>query len=268
MPCVVRDFAVVSIQSQHLSSADAGSRVGPRGTRFFCFGHIDVTDTTAFDPNQRFLRESGVAARVAAIVEPVLAGLGFDLVRVKISGANGCTVQIMAERPDGTMGVDECELASKTISPLLDVEDPIDREYTLEMSSPGIDRPLVRPRDLARWIGHEARFEMDRAAHGRKRFRGWIDRVEGGLVVVRPIDGKADEPETFALPMTDIGEARLVMTDALIRESLRRDKAARKGRGEQADETDEGEPADASAQPAQEPAERPRRGPNRFKRRI
>jgi ribosome maturation factor RimP len=215
----------------------------------------------------RLVRESGQAARVANIIEPTLAGLGFDLVRVKVTGTNGCTVQIMAERPDGTMSVGDCELASKTISPLLDVEDPIDREYHLEMSSPGIDRPLVRPRDFARWVGHEAKIEMERPVPGgRKRFRGWIERTEGETVIVRLIDGKADEEPLVSLPMADIGEARLVLTDALIRESLNRDKAARKGRGEP-DEPETTETSGDAAQ-AEPPTPRPRRGPNRFKRRI
>lgn len=223
----------------------------------------------------RLIRETGVAARVAAIIEPALRGLGFDLVRVKVSGANGCTVQIMAERPDGTMSVDDCELASKTISPLLDVEDPIDREYHLEMSSPGIDRPLVRPRDFARWNGHEAKIEMATPVPGgRKRFRGWLGAVEGGTLAVRMLDAKADEDAEVSLPLEDIGEAHLVMTDALIREALSRDKAARKARGEQVDEisgeagTNTGTDAAQGAEDTAPAPTRPRRGPNRFKRRI
>ena len=239
-----------------------------------------MNDTSALDPDRRLIRESGVAQRVAAIVEPALGGLGFDLVRVKISGTNGCTVQIMAERPDGTMSVEDCERASKAVSPLLDVEDPIDREYHLEMSSPGIDRPLVRPRDFARWVGHEAKVEMDAPVVGRKRFRGWIDGIDGGAVELRLIDGKPEDAPTVLLPMIDIGEARLVMTDALIRESLQRDKAARtRGAAGDADETETdsaagdsaADPAPANSapgKPAAPAAERPRRGPNRFKRRI
>ena len=216
---------------------------------------------------KRLYRETGVAARVANIIEPALNGLGFDLVRVKISGTNGCTVQIMAERPDGMMGVDDCELASKTISPLLDVEDPIDREYHLEMSSPGIDRPLVRARDFRRWIGHEAKIEMDVPVSGRKRFRGWIDAVGDTAFTLRLIDGKADDPATVDLPFDDLGEARLMMTDALIREALRRDKAARKARGESVNDDEIPDSAPDAADAAPEPP-RPRRGPNRFKRRI
>lgn len=179
--------------------------------------------------DERLIRETGVAARVASIIDPALVGLGFDLVRVKVTGQNGCTVQIMAERPDGTMGVDDCEAVSRAISPLLDVEDPIDREYHLEISSPGIDRPLVRPRDFARWTGHEMRVEMEVPAAGRKRFRGVIEGLDGDAVVLRRDDAPEDTDPLVPLPMRDIREARLILTDDLIREALRRDKAARKG---------------------------------------
>lgn len=209
----------------------------------------------------RLITETGLAARIAGLIEPALQGLGFDLVRVKVTAQNGCTVQVMAERPDGTMGVEDCELVSKTISPLMDVEDPVSGEYHLEVSSPGVDRPLVRRRDFARWVGHEAKVEMATAAAGRKRFRGWIEAVTDGAVTLRILDGKPDDEPTIALPLSEIVEARLVMTDALIRDSLRRDKAARKGADE--DETPEQAAGDTPEAPP-----RPRRGPNRFKRRT
>src|SRR5215213_10228482 len=132
-------------------------------------------DTTV---ERRFITETGVAARVAAIVEPVLADLGFRLVRAKVSGLNGCTVQIMAERPDGTMTVEGCERISRALSPVLDVEDPIDRAYNLEVSSPGIDRPLVRRVDFERATGHEVKLEMARAVNGQKRFKGVVAGVD------------------------------------------------------------------------------------------
>src|SRR6188474_1701406 len=116
----------------------------------------------------RLIVEQGVAARVAAIAAPVLSGLGYRLVRVRVSGTTGITVQIMAERPDGSMAIEDCEAASRALSPVFDVEDPIDREYRLEMSSPGIDRPLVRRSDFARYAGHEAKIEMAVALDGRK----------------------------------------------------------------------------------------------------
>ena len=136
-----------------------------------------MTDETALD--ERLIRETGVAARVAAIIEPVLADLGYRLCGCKVTAQNGCTVQIMAERPDGTMNVEDCEKASKAISPVLDVEDPIERAYYLEVSSPGIDRPLVRLQDFARWAGHVAKIEMDELIDGRKRFRGTLLGLDG-----------------------------------------------------------------------------------------
>lgn len=177
----------------------------------------------------RLITETGPAARVAAIIEPVLNGLGFRLVRVRLSGRDGITLQIMAERPDGTFGIDECEAASRAISPVLDVEDPISGAYHLEMSSPGIDRPLMRISDFLRWSGHEVKVEMAVPFDGRKRFRGLLLGAEDSHAILRIADAAADAPDTFRLPITDIGEARLVMTDALIRDALRRDKALREG---------------------------------------
>src|SRR5918993_1959682 len=142
---------------------------------------------------RRFLIETGVAARVAAVVEPALADLGFRLVRVKVSGLNGCTVQIMAERPDGTMTVEDCEAVSRALSPVLDLEDPIERAYNLEISSPGIDRPLVRAGDFSRWAGYEAKVELAAPLSGRKRFRGVIRDVEGDTVGLELPDAKDGE---------------------------------------------------------------------------
>src|SRR5688500_18454057 len=122
--------------------------------------------------NRRLTRETGLESRIAHIVEPIAAGLGYDLVRVKGLGLYGMTVQIMTERPAGVMTVDYCELPSLNLPPAMDVADPIGREYHLAVSSPGIDRPLTRARDFAIWDGHEAKLEMDRPIDGRKRFRG------------------------------------------------------------------------------------------------
>src|SRR2546423_3330283 len=129
-----------------------------------------------------------MAARVAAIAAPVLETLGYRLVRVRVSGTSGCTVQIMAERPDGSMAIEDCEAASRALSPMFDAEDPIDREYRLEISSPGIDRPLVRRSDFERYAGHEAKIEMIVALDGRKRFRGVLTGVEGGSATLRRQD--------------------------------------------------------------------------------
>jgi ribosome maturation factor RimP len=174
----------------------------------------------------RLVVEPGVAARVSAVATPVLQGMGYRLVRIKISGEAGCTVQIMAERPDGTMQLEDCEAISRALSPVLDVADPIDRAYRLEISSPGIDRPLVRRSDFERYAGHLVKIEMALAHQGRKRFRGMLAGVEGGAVLLHRDDTKAGEESSVLLQMEDIAEARLVLTDELIAESMRRGKAA------------------------------------------
>src|SRR5215470_2351911 len=137
----------------------------------------DTVDTVRTE--QRLITEQGVGARIAAIAAPVLEGLGYRLVRVRISGMAGCTVQVMAERPDGTMTIEDCETVSRALSPVLDVEDPIDRAYRLEISSPGIDRPLVRRSDFERYAGHVVKVEMAVAIGGRRRFRGLLVGPEG-----------------------------------------------------------------------------------------
>ena len=164
--------------------------------------------------DQRLTRETGPALRVAKLIEPVLEGLGFRLVRVKMSGA---TLQIMAERPDGSFTIDDCEQASRAISPMLDVEDVISSRYFLEMSSPGIDRPLVRTEDFERWAGHEAKIEMAVPQAGRKRFRGVLEGFAEGevrLFIDNPEGGS--EKLLIGVPFAEIGEAKLMLTDALI----------------------------------------------------
>lgn len=180
----------------------------------------------ADEQESRFQRETGVAARVAAIVEPVVEDLGYRLVRVKVSGQNGTTLQIMAEKPDGTMDVEGCEAVSRALSPVLDLEDPISGNYHLEVSSPGIDRPLVRGGDFERWTGHEVKIELAVPLAGRKRYRGIIRGRDGDTVLIELPDAPGDDEVVAQLALADIGEARLVMTDELIRESLRRGKAA------------------------------------------
>ncbi len=190
-----------------------------------------MTDPTALDPTTsdpgepRLIVETGVGAHVAQIIEGAIQGLGYRLVRVKVSAVNGCTVQIMAERPDGTMTVDDCELVSRSVSPLLDLDDPVGKAYYLEVSSPGIDRPLVRAGDFARWAGHEARIELARPLEGRKRFRGLVGAPKDGLVPVTLTDAKADADPVVRLPLRDLADARLILTDELVRESLRRGAA-------------------------------------------
>jgi ribosome maturation factor RimP len=174
----------------------------------------------------RLVVEPGMGARVSAVATPVLQAMGYRLVRIKISGEAGCTVQIMAERPDGSMQIEDCEAISKALSPVLDIADPIDRAYRLEISSPGIDRPLVRRTDFERYAGHLAKIEMAVASHGRKRFRGILAGVEGASVRIHRDDARADEDTDVLLVMEDIADARLVLTDELVAESMRRGKAA------------------------------------------
>src|SRR6201997_4114452 len=139
----------------------------------------------------RLVVEPGVAARVSAIATPVLQGMGYRLVRVKISGEAGRPAQITAERPDGSMHIEDCEAISRALSPVLDVADPIDRAYRLEISSPGIDRPLVRRSDFERFADHLVRIEMAIAHQGRKRFRGTLGGVEGEIVRLHRDDIRA-----------------------------------------------------------------------------
>lgn len=173
----------------------------------------------------RIARETGLAGRVAAIAEPVALDLGFRLVRVRILGRDGCTVQIMAERADGTMNIDDCSRFSRALSATLDVEDPIDGHYNLEVSSPGMDRPLVRVSDFARWAGHEAKIELREMLDGRKRFRGLIGKVDADKVHVQQ-RSDAGTLEDYSLPLDLIDEARLVMTDALIAAALKAQRAS------------------------------------------
>ncbi len=176
---------------------------------------------------RRLTRETGLDARIAHIVEPIANDLGYELVRVKVSGLNGMTVQIMAERPDGAMTVEDCERLSRNVSPAMDVADPINREYHLEISSPGIDRPLTRSKDFETWAGHEAKIEMDEPVNGRKRFRGVLLGVRDGAAGVRLLDTPAEgEAGEAWLPIESIGEARLVLTNSLVKAALRRSAAA------------------------------------------
>ena len=216
-------------------------RVGPSGPLFLFWAvvgaprdaNLNLTGLRAVSgqvSDARFVGETGLAAEIASLAEPVLADLGFRLVRVVVSGRNGATVQIMAERPEGTITVEECAEISRRLSPVLDVHDPIKGQYTLEVSSPGIDRPLVRPSDFDAWAGYEAKIEMKELISGRKRFRGVLEGIEGEEV---RIEVELDQlgRQVIGLPLGLIGEARLVLTDELIRETLRR---AKKGSPDQA----------------------------------
>ena len=158
----------------------------------------------------------GPAARIEALIAPLVAELGFELVRVKFLSGTKSRLQIMAERPDGTMDVEDCAKISRAISALLDVEDPVPGEYILEVSSPGIDRPLTRLKDFARFEGFEAKVELQRLLNGRKRFRGVLAPVDGDIVQLTDEAGVLHR-----LPFALIDEAKLVLTDALIAQSMK-----------------------------------------------
>ena len=189
-----------------------------------------VATATQNETEPRLIVEPGLSARVTTIAEPVIEQLGYRLVRVKVSAADGCTVQIMVERPDGTMVVEDCETVSRALSPVLDMADPIDKAYRLEVSSPGIDRPLVRKSDFDRYAGHLVKIETEIPIDGRKRFRGLLIGTEGEAARIRQ-DDKKDDTEAggaaeILLPIEEMSEAKLVLTDELVTEALRRGKSA------------------------------------------
>jgi ribosome maturation factor RimP len=186
--------------------------------------HDEGNDRLHEAADARFIVENGLAAQIAALAEPVIEAHGFRLVRVVVSGRDGGTVQVMAERAHGQIDVNELALISRDLSPLLDAHDPIKDRYYLEVSSPGIDRPLVRAGDFARWAGHEAKLETAAPVLGRKRFRGLLRGVADQAALLERTDARAEEEATVAIPLADIAEARLVLTDELVAESLRRGK--------------------------------------------
>ncbi len=166
------------------------------------------------------IAKTPIDRRLAAIVAPVIEGLGFELVRLRLMGGQRKTLQIMADRPEGGIVVDDCARISTAISAALDVEDPIDEAYTLEVSSPGIDRPLTRLKDFDLWAGHEARIETEAPIDGRRRFRGLLQGTEGDEVLIELDRGKLG-PVTVGLKFEWLADAKLVLTDALIAEALR-----------------------------------------------
>lgn len=168
----------------------------------------------------RFVRETGPAAEIAMLVEPVLEELGFQLVRIKVSGRDGGTVQVMMEREDGTCSIENCTAVSRRLSPLLDAHDPMPGSYHLEVSSPGIDRPLVRPKDFNNWVGYEAKVELNELIDGRRRFRGKLDGYSDGEVRIEVELENEDGPRTLGLPVGLIVAAKLVLSDDLVKASL------------------------------------------------
>ncbi len=166
------------------------------------------------------IAKTAIDRRLAALITPVIEGMGYELVRLRLMGGNTKTLQIMAERPEGGIEVDECARISTAVSAVLDVEDPITEAYTLEVSSPGIDRPLTRLKDFDTWEGYEAKLETAEPIEGQRRFRGILEGTEEGEVLLTIPAG------TIGLRFEWLSDAKLVLTDDLIREMLRARKAA------------------------------------------
>ncbi len=196
-----------------------------------------MSEQTVQEP--RLITETGIDQRLAEIIEPVLVGMDYQLVRVRLLNQNGLTLQIMCERTDGTMTVEDCEKVSMAISPVLDVEDPLDKAYHLEVSSPGIDRPMVRVSDFRRWTGHLVKIETSILVENRKRFRGKITEVtDEGFRLERDQIAYGEEP-VVAIPFSTLADAKLILTDDLIRDALKADKAARAAAANQNEAEDE-----------------------------
>lgn len=187
-------------------------------------------DTQTPTGDDRIIRETGIDARIAQIIEPVMRSMGYQLVRVRLTGQSGPTLQIMAERFDGTMTVEDCEEVSRTVSPVLDVEDPIEKAYQLEVSSPGIDRPMVRKADFVNAKGHLAKIETNVLVVNRKRFKGKIVEADDVGITIESDQLSYGEEPVARIPYDALAEAKLILTDDLIRETLKRDKAAKKAR--------------------------------------
>ncbi|MBI1340545.1 ribosome maturation factor RimP [bacterium] len=158
--------------------------------------------------------------RILELVEPEARALGLDIVRIRVMGTRRPVVQIMTEQPDGTVDVEHCASLSRQVSPVLDAADPISGEYVLEVSSPGIDRPLTRAGDFAKWVGHEVRVELAQGVDGRRRFHGFIAGEEGGVARLDLKDGGTAE-----LALSEMVKANLVLTDRLIAETQARGQA-------------------------------------------
>jgi ribosome maturation factor RimP len=189
--------------------------------------------------NNDLIAKAAMDRRLAAIITPVIEDMGFELVRVRLMTGKGATLQVMADRPDGGIDVDDCAQISTALGAVLDVEDPIVEEYALEVSSPGIDRPLTRLKDFANFEGYEAKIETEELIDGRRRFKGELAGVEGDEVLINIEEG------TVGLKFEWLTDAKLVLTDELIKEMLRQRKASgaidETKFDEVSDESDEGE---------------------------
>jgi ribosome maturation factor RimP len=190
------------------------------------------------------IAKAAIDRRIAEIIGPTVEGLGFELVRVRLLGGKTKTIQVMADRPDGGIEVADCATISTAVSAVLDVEDPLDEAYTLEVSSPGIDRPLTRLKDFDAWQGYEARIETSDLIDGRRRFRGVLDGTEGDEVLIA-IEENGEEV-TIGLKFDWLSDAKLILTDELIREMLRQKKDAGfdEGQFDDIDTTDAGSEED------------------------
>ena len=196
---------------------------GPRGARFFIAGMLPRRVPAAIAPHLDLLGFMGLNPlldRLTEIIAPVVETEGFELVRVRLTGSSASTLQVMAERPDKSMSAEDCAKLSRALSPVLDAADPIGGNYTLEISSPGIDRPLVRLKDFSDWEGWPAKLELNRLVEGRKRFIGVLAGVDDGKVAF----DIENETETALFPIGWIASAKLVLTDELIKESLKAGK--------------------------------------------
>ncbi len=218
-----------------LTSQSISSKAAPLGAAFLMSGLTILGQIARMALTVKEFTQGShltpLEEHITQLVSPIIDELGFELVRLRITGARRKTLQIMAERPDGTMTAKNCASLSRAISPMLEEEDPIDGAFSLEVSSPGIDRPLTRTKDFVRWEGFDAKLELDRIIEGRKKFRGVLAGFEDGNVAL-DIEG---EDETALFPLEWIVGAKLLLTDDLVRESLRAAQQAGANVGE--DET-------------------------------
>jgi ribosome maturation factor RimP len=192
------------------TEGSTGKSNGPRA-RFFVLAGTMSNDLIA---------KAAIDRRMAEIITPVIEDMGFELVRVRLMSGKTTTLQIMADKPEGGIEVDDCAEISQAVGAVLDVEDPILDEYTLEVSSPGIDRPLTRLKDFEMFEGYEAKIETAEMIDGRRRFKGELAGIEGDEVLINVTEG------TIGLKFDWLSDAKLVLTDDLIREMLRQRKTA------------------------------------------
>lgn len=195
------------------------------------------------------IAKTAIDRRLAEIVTPAIEGLGFELVRIRLMGGKMRTLQIMADRPEGGIEVDDCAKISTAVSAVLDVEDPIEDNYTLEVSSPGIDRPLTRLKDFDMWADYEARVETSELIDGRRRFKGFLRGTEANEILIEIEEG--GDILTIGLDFEWLSDAKLILTDDLIAEMLRQKKASGAYNADDFDEieTSEGDEADEPETP-------------------